>query len=113
VTLNHVLQLISTSLCHVLSSSCTSDVADVCDEGTPTLNDEHTAQLPDVLSGCIIQDHVEVETLISEKPVEDLKIESILGVRKPALTALQRRKKKVKESRSTMSSHLIDDDIDD
>lgn len=48
-----------------------------------------------------------------DKSVENLNVESVLGVKKPALTALQRRKKKVKESRSTISSHLIDDDIED
>ena len=81
------------------------------DEGTETLNDDPTAKLPDGLTGCIIQDQVETPPVGNS--VEQPNIESILGVRKPALTALQRRKKKVKESRSTISSHLIDDDVDD
>ena len=108
-----LLDWFSIPLFRIFSGSCTSDVADVLCEGTQTLNNDPAAKLPGVLTGCIIRDQVQVETLPVGKSVEHPNNESILGVRKVALTALQRRKKKVKESRSTLSSHLIDDDIDD
>lgn len=99
-------------LCHILSGSCTTEVVNVFHEGTLSPNDEPTAKLPDDLTGSIIGDQVQTMTPV-DKSVENLNVESILGVKKPALTALQRRKKKVKESRSTISSYLIDDDIED
>ena len=101
---------------YVFSAACNIETADVSLECIQTTLDASVAKIPDILAGYVVEDQVQTK-IPSEESVGDSMMESVLGVKKPMLTALQRRKKKVKESaslsRTTISSHLIDDEIDD